>query len=107
MKPDEFSTILTENYYEIIKELATAILLIEGLKAVGDYSHKELLEYLSNYGFSQFEINIMDDLRSKRNKSQYEGKQIEKDYLENKKEFFNKIILKLEETLNKKLKGLK
>ena len=99
-----FATIAAENYYEIIKELATAVFLIEGFKAVGEYAHKELINNLSNYKeFESWEIEVMNDLRIKRNKSSYEGKQIEPVYLENKKEALAKIIIKLKSLLNKKL----
>ncbi|MDD5132901.1 MAG: hypothetical protein PHD81_03815 [Candidatus Nanoarchaeia archaeon] len=103
--PEKFTTVVVENYYEIIKELATAILLLDGLKAIGEFAHKELIEELAKYKeFEESEIKIMDDLRIKRNKSSYEGKPIEKSYLENKKEYLSKIIDKLENLLNKKLK---
>ena len=39
----EFTTLLTEEYYEIIKELCTAILSIEGWKAL---NHECLFAYL-------------------------------------------------------------
>ncbi|HLD37180.1 MAG TPA: hypothetical protein VJA86_01170 [Candidatus Nanoarchaeia archaeon] len=99
-----FATIAAENYYEIIKELATAVFLVEGFKAVGEYAHKETIDHLSNYKeFESWEIEVMNDLRIKRNKSSYEGKQIEPAYLENKKELLAKIIIKLKSLLSKKL----
>lgn len=102
---EKFSTIITENYYEVIKELATAILLTEGLKSIGENAHKDLIDYLSNYEeFSEEEIFLMQDLRIKRNQSSYEGKQIDKDYFMSRKERFDKIINKLKQILNKKLK---
>ena len=99
-----FATIAAENYYEIIKELATAVFLVEGFKAVGENAHKEIIDNLSNYKeFESWEIEVMNDLRIKRNKSSYEGKQIEPAYLENKKELLAKIIIKLKSLLSKKL----
>ena len=100
----KFPTNLAENYYEIIKELATAILLLDGLKATGENAHKEIINSLIKYKeFEESEIRIMDDLRIKRNKSSYEGKQVELSYLENKKGDILKIITKLKGFLNKKL----
>lgn len=100
----EYSTILAENYYEVIKELATAILLTEGLKSIGENAHKELIDNLSKYKeLTQEEIFIMQDLRIKRNKSSYEGKPINQDYLSAKIEHLKKIIEKLKIILNKKL----
>ena len=43
------STIIAENYYEIIKELATIIALLDGFKVAGESAHKDLIEYISNY----------------------------------------------------------
>jgi hypothetical protein len=100
----EFSTIIAENYYEIVKELASAIILLDGFKAIGEFAHKELFEFLSKYkDFEEFEIALMDDLRIKRNKSCYEGKKIEYSYIENKGRDLKRIIGKLKLLLNKKL----
>jgi len=90
---NEFSTIATENYYEIIKELATSLLLLDGLKTTGEGAHKELIYYLSKYKeFNEYEIDLIDDLRIKRNLSSYEGEQVDKSYLNNKKEKIVNII---------------
>jgi len=102
---ERFPTIAVENYYEIIKELAAAILLLDGIKATGESAHKETIEALSEYKqIEEWEINLMDDLRIKRNKSSYEGKQINTSYLENKKDKIIQIMEKLENLLREKLK---
>lgn len=99
-----FSTIIAENYYEIIKELCTAIALTEGFKFVGDNSHKELIEFMKkNKEITEGDVSIMDDLRIRRNKSSYEGRKIEIVYLENNKESLLEIIGKLKKVLKKKL----
>lgn len=101
---DKFPTIASEEYYEIIKELATALLLLDGFKIMGEKAHKELIDYLSNYkDISKEEIVLIDDLRIKRNKSSYEGKPIERIYLENKKEKLLNVIKKLKRLINGKL----
>ena len=101
---EEFSTIIAETYYEIIKELATAVLLSEGFKATGENAHKDLMDYLSNYReFSEDEVILLNDLRIKRNKSSYEGKEIDKSYLENKKDKLLIIIKKLKKLVDSKL----
>ena len=102
---EKFSTIIAENYYEIIKELATAILLADGLKSTGENTHKDLIDYLLNYGeFNEENVSIIQDLRIKRNKSSYEGKVISKDYISFKKKKFDRIIGKLDILLDGKLK---
>ena len=91
----KFPTIAAENYYEIIKELAAAILLLNGVKALGESAHKETIDALSEYKeVEEWELKLMNDLRIKRNESSYEGKQINISYLENKKEKIIKIIEK-------------
>ena len=91
-----FSTIIAENYYEAIKEMITAILLIKGIKTTGEYAHKDLIEQALKEKFiDNFEYSLLDDLRNRRNKSQYEGKQIEAIYLENNKDVLEKVIIKL------------
>jgi len=99
----EFPGIFAENLYEIIKELATALLLADGLKSIGENSHKDLIDYLSNYkDFEKEEVLLMNDLRIKRNKRLYEGRNINFDYFLSKKEKFDKVIKKLKEILKNK-----
>jgi hypothetical protein len=104
LKHTKFATIVTENYYEIIKELATAILLLNGIKAVGENAHKEIINSMKKHAkFNDEDISVLQDLRLKRNKSMYEGKQINSSYLENNKEDLLKIINKLKKTFKKKM----
>jgi len=43
---DKFPTGKIESYYEVIKELATALALTQGIKATGEGAHKELIDFL-------------------------------------------------------------
>ena len=96
----KFSTIVAENYYEIIKEMITAILLTKGIKATGEYAHKDLIEQaLKHHFIEDFEHSLLNDLRDRRNKSQYEGRQIELHYIENNKEVLEKVMVKLRKAL--------
>jgi len=102
---EENQSILVREYYEIIRELASAVLSISGYKAIGENAHKETIDYLSNFKeFSSQEIFEMHELRIRRNKNSYEGVEIKSPYLENRKEEFENIINKLKEILKKKLK---
>lgn len=100
---NRFPTPAAEGYYEVIKELAIAFLLLNGLKAAGESAHKDLIDALGRYGFTDAEIRLLQDLRIKRNDSQYEGKPIERIYLENKKEAFALVIQKLKKLVQKKI----
>jgi hypothetical protein len=102
----KFPTNATENYYEIIKELANALLLLSGLKTTGEYAHKDLIDFLINYKeFTESDILFMNDLRIKRNNSSYEGKNIESSYLENNKKRIIELIDKLKKEIRKKLEN--
>ena len=99
-----FPTIICENYYEILKELATAIFLSEGIKFVGEYAHKEIFEELSKLmGLEQFEFYLLDDLRIRRNGSLYYGEPFEEIYLKNNEEKIELLMKKIESFLNKEL----
>ena len=104
LKKEEFSTILAENYYEILKELMVAFLLTKGIKTIGKNSHKELIEIFSKYNYLEIqELKIIDDLRIRRNKSYYEGKFFDKSFLKNKENNLKKIIKKIKVILKKNL----
>jgi len=99
-----FPTIIAEMYYEIVKELVASLLFIDGFKAIGEYAHKEAIDYLSNYGFSHEDLSLLHDLRIRRNKSMYEGKQINPSYLENNEKSIVRLIRKLKTLLKFKIK---
>ena len=99
----KMAVLIVSDYYEIIKELITAVLLADGYKTL---SHKDLIDYLKDK-YSQFtanEISILDDLRILRNRITYEGFLIEVSYLNRNEHLFKYIINKLKNILNIKLK---
>ncbi|MFH1398675.1 MAG: hypothetical protein ABIG95_01020 [Candidatus Woesearchaeota archaeon] len=100
---EKFTTIVAETYYEIIKSLCSAILIIYGLKAHGEYAHRELIRAMAGYGLNSNEIAIVDDLRVRRNNSLYEGREIEYSYLENLGKSTMHIIAKLRIILDNRL----
>ena len=101
---EKFSTNASENYYEIIKELANALLLLDGLKTTGEYAHKDLIDYLINYKeFTESDILFINDLRIKRNNSAYDGKRIDSNYLINNKNRILELIERLKKTIKMKL----
>ena len=97
------ASLILSDYYEIIKELITAVLLTDGYKTL---SHKDLVDYIKeNYkNFSQQEIAVLDNLRVLRNKIAYEGYQIENSYLSRNEPLFKAIIEKLKLILEKRLR---
>jgi len=101
----KFSTIVSEIYYEIIKELSSALILLDGFKSIGENSHKDLISFLEKYKFSELEISLLHDLRIRRNKSSYEGKPFEISFLEFNEKRLLQIIKRLKYLINIKLRG--
>ncbi len=101
---EKFYALIATEYYEIIKELMTAISLSDGFKAVGENAHKDLIDYLSNYKeFTKEEMSLIDDLRIKRNNLMYRGAAIEPAYLKNNKDKLIFMINKLKGVVESKL----
>ncbi len=98
------SNVLKE-YYEVIRELLTVILLLDGYKTQGEGAHKKLIEYMrENYGdFKGHEISLIDDLRMTRNRIAYNGFFVNDEYLERKMKEILAIIEKLRVLIYKKL----
>jgi len=100
----KYVTIISENYYEIIKELSTALFLLNGIKYVGVNAHKEMIDGLKRFSvFGEDEILVLQDLRIRRNNSQYEGEPFSESYIENKRKVLNLIIDKLKKLVEDRL----
>lgn len=98
------SNILKE-YYEVIRELMSIILLLDGYKIIGEGSHKSLIEYLNDnyHEISEEHISMMDDLRILRNKIAYDGFFVREDYVIRNKPKILKIVSKLRKLISSKL----
>lgn len=99
---DKFASILTEGYYEILKELITAIMSIDGYKTT---SHEALVIYLGKFykDFDNYEVVFIDDLRKIRNKIGYKGFSVNPDYIKRNKLEIQNVIKKMKGLLEKKL----
>ena len=95
---------LIEEYYEILKELLTAIMYIDGYKTL---SHKKLIQYFSdNYNeLDNSQINLVDSMRKFRNDILYYGKKISGNFLINNENSISEIIKVLTEVADRKIKG--
>lgn len=97
-------TIFAKDYYDIIRELATAILFLDGFKTIGENAHKETIDYLKKFSeITAQEIFLIQDLRIRRNLCAYEGKLIEGPYFEHNLSKFDIIITKLNKIITFKL----
>jgi hypothetical protein len=82
-----------------------AVSYFDGFKATGENAHRDLIDYFSSYrALTNEEISLVNDLRIKRNRLMYEGKDIELVYLRNNKDRLLSIINKLKELVQNKLK---
>ncbi|GEM_PF-4234461 len=98
---DENVPLIVEAYWEIIKQLITASLTLDGYKS---YSQECLVSYLEEfYAFSHEELELIDELRELRNDIDYRGRYLEVDYLNRKKDKIQKVISKLEEEVEERL----
>ena len=99
---EKMAALIIADYYEIIKELITAILLIDGYRTL---SHKDLVDYIKEKytKFTKYEISVLDDLRVLRNRIAYEGFFIEPSYLYRNEYLFKTIIQKLKNLIEKRL----
>ena len=92
------TTLKVEAYYEIIKELITALLSDAGYKC---YSHECLISFVKERyeKFTDSEIHLINQMRLIRNDLAYRGDFVEDDFLERNKEKILTIILKLKELI--------
>jgi len=97
----KMAALIVADYYEAIKELATALLLMDGYKTL---SHRDLIEYLKKYKeFTDFELTLLDDLRVLRNRIAYDGFFVDPSYLERNESTLRKIIAILKTIVNEKI----
>ena len=85
---------IIEEYYEIIKELITAFIYKQGWKTL---SHKALVEFASEniQNLSSNEMNLIDELRIKRNNIVYYGEKVSSEFLKSREVYIKRIIGKL------------
>lgn len=102
----KFVSNVTKEYYDVIRELMTAVLFMDGYKVYGEEAHKRLIDYFKEkYSeFTQSELYTLDSLRITRNKIAYDGFFVTEDYLDRRKKEIWSILSKLKDILNKRLK---
>lgn len=98
----EMTTLVVEEYYEIVKELVTAIMSCDGWKTT---SHELLVGYLAKFypEFSAAEVALIDQLRQMRNDIDYRGVMINPEYVERNEQAIIGVIQKLKSVTNLRL----
>ena len=94
---------IIEEYYEIIKEVITSLMYLDGFKTL---SHRALIEYLhKEYNqFDREEIILIDELRILRNNILYYGQKVDSIFLKNRNTQIKRVINKLLKICEDKLK---
>ena len=102
---EKFPSNIIKDYYDCIRELMSVVLLLVGYKTYGEGAHKALMDYLElKYKeFTRYEIELLNDLRNKRNKISYGGFFISLEYLEQREKDINSMINKLNNLIKEKL----
>lgn len=85
---------ILEEYYEIIKELLTSFMYLQGFKTL---SHKALVEFSARNikALSDREISLIEELRIKRNNIVYYGEKITLEFLKSRESSIISVIKKL------------
>lgn len=102
---ERFPTNIIKEYYEIIREMISVIILLDGFKIIGDKAHKGMIDYLerSYKEFSKKEMIFVDELRELRNKIAYNGFFVRKEFVYQRLEMINTVIHKLKSIINFKI----
>jgi len=94
---EKTASIITEGYYEVIKELLTALLLKNGLKSD---NHECLISFFKNkFPKYEYEVNVLYELKNIRNRIEYDGFFVDKSYLDKNKLEFEHIIVLLKKLI--------
>lgn len=95
----ETASVIAEDYYEIIKELLTALLLKDGLKSD---NHECLIRFFKvRFPEYEYETETIFKLKDVRNRVSYDGIFVDKSYIEMNKLEFKHIIELLRGLLEK------
>ena len=95
----DMAGLIVADYYEIAKELCTALLLLDGRKTL---SHRELLDAVG-VPLRKAERELLHELRILRNRVMYDGFRVRPTYLRRKKRSFFDIVRKLKEHVGRRL----
>lgn len=100
-RTEENISLIVETYWEVHKQLITALLNLKGYKS---YSQDCLISFLEKfYDFRGDELELMDQLRRLRNDIDYRGEFLDKDYLDRNEEQIEETIEKLEEKIEEEI----
>lgn len=90
--------LIVETYWEVMKQLITALLNLNGYKS---YSQECLISFLREfYDFTESDLQRMDQLRRLRNDVDYRGAFLNRDYLDRNEEQIRELIAVLDNNVD-------
>lgn len=100
-KADKYPSLYLEGHYEIVKELSTAILVLEGWKAL---NHECLFAFLkSKKQDLELDFDYLLELKDTRNSIDYRGVKVSSELWKNNKLKIGIVIKTLKEYIKKRL----
>ena len=102
----KFASKITEEYYEIVLELVTALMSVDGYKVSADTvgGHVASIQHMRSYTeLGAHDIELMDDLRKLRIGIKYYGRRVSNDYLQAREKEIVGLIRKLQAMVRAKL----
>jgi hypothetical protein len=100
---EEFANYLTENAYDVIRELIEAKLYLDGYKSG---SHEATISYLKEIGYSDTDVIFLDTVRNVRNGIKYYGEISSLNFSHQVLDFLEKIYQELRQKVESDLKKL-
>ncbi|MDP3640533.1 MAG: hypothetical protein Q8R53_05035 [Nanoarchaeota archaeon] len=100
-----FPSHVAKEYYDVVRELMSVLLLLDGYKTIGEGAHKKIIEYLGAHypQFDRSEISLIDNLRIMRHKITYDGFFVKENYIERELKSILTVIGKLQRLAASKL----
>lgn len=92
---EKYSILLIKEYHDVIRELCSAIMYIDGFKTDGKNANRQLFEYIAVNYLTDKDRFIIDELRNIRNKMIYEGVGYGDNFAKEKLLVYNQIAKKL------------
>jgi len=81
---------IVEGFYEIVKELLVALLLMEGMRSS---NHQCLISYFNRkFPDHEFEVNLISQMSYLRNRLDYYGEKIDKGFYDKNKKDIQELI---------------
>ncbi|MFW6142340.1 MAG: hypothetical protein ACOC53_07260 [Candidatus Saliniplasma sp.] len=101
---DRFPSQVLRDYYDVLRQLMEAIACLNGVKSQGLGAHQQLIDWLvDEYNLSEGKRQFLHQIRRHRNRFEYEGYFVNKEYIVRNKPKIDEIIVLLKDILDQSL----